>query len=49
LDGHDGQLEILTTFQDDQLGTSNLQFITRNETTLPSSFTTWTGVKSKNN
>ena len=37
LDDHDGQLEILTTFKDDQLGTSNPQFITRNETTIPSS------------
>ena len=37
LDDHDGQLEILTPFKDDQLGTSNPQFITRNETTIPSS------------
>ena len=47
LDDHDGQLEILTTFKNDQLGTTNPNFLTRNETTLPSTFTTWTGNNTK--
>ena len=47
LDDHDGQLEILTTFKDDMLGTTMPQFLTRNETTLPSSFNIWTGNNTK--
>ena len=47
LDDHDGQLEILTTFKNDQLGTTNPNFLTRNETILPSTFTTWTGNNTK--
>ena len=47
LEDHAGQLEILTNFKDDQLGTSNPKFITRSETTIPSSFATWTGNNTK--
>jgi hypothetical protein len=47
LDDHDGQLEILTTFRDDCMGTTFPQFLCRNETIIPSSFASWTGNSTK--